>query len=222
MRTNCPDGKAKSPSRLSDWKADFVIFVFCAATATAAPAQTFTTLLSFDGTDGSGPTGVLVQGIDGNLYGTTSGTVFKISLGGTLTVLHTFGSCAALVQATDGNFYGTTRGGGANGYGTIFKISPRGAVTTLHSFAVTDSVYPCAALVQASDGNFYGTTSYGGANNSCKPDSSGTEGCGTVFKIKPAGTLTTLHSFHLTDGGNPSARLVQPTDGKFYGTTPSG
>src|SRR5260370_29954067 len=119
MRTNCPDGKAKSPSRLSDWKADFVIFVFCAATATAAPAQTFTTLLSFDGTDGSGPTAVLVQGIDGNLYGTTDAG--GVSNGCTL------------------------------GCGTVLKITPQGTLTTLHSFGFTDGRIP-QALVQGHNG----------------------------------------------------------------------
>ena len=65
--------------------------------------------------------------------------------------------------------------------------------------------------MQATDGNFYGTTAAGGAN-----------GNGTVFKITPSGTLTTLHSFDGTDGSNPIAGLVQATDGNFYGTTATG
>jgi uncharacterized repeat protein (TIGR03803 family) len=63
-------------------------------------------------------------------------------------------------------------------------------------------------LVQATDGNFYGTTYFGGAYN-----------YGTVFKVTRSGTLTTLHSFDGTEGGNPDAALVQGTDGNFYGTT---
>jgi len=65
-----------------------------------------------------------------------------------------------------------------------------------------------AGLVQAADGNLYGTTFYGGAY-----------GIGTVFKITPGGTLTTLHSFDGTDGGNPEAGLVQASNGNLYGTT---
>lgn len=68
----------------------------------------------------------------------------------------------------------------------------------------------------ATDGNLYGTTSIGGASTAC-----GASGCGTVFKMTPEGTLTTLHNFDLTDGSVPSG-LVQSTDGNFYGTTQSG
>src|SRR5260370_36133623 len=61
------------------------------------------------------------------------------------------------------------------------------------------------------EGNLYGTTESGGAH-----------GAGTVFKITQRGTLTTLHSFNISDGSNPYAALVQGTDGNFYGTTQSG
>ncbi len=70
---------------------------------------------------------------------------------------------------------------------------------------------PPRALIQATDGNFYGTT-YGG----------GADGSGTVFKITPSGTLTTLHSFDGTDGANPVAALIQDTNGNLYGTTEGG
>jgi uncharacterized repeat protein (TIGR03803 family) len=219
-----------------------VVLLLCVATA--SPAQTFKTLHSFDGTDGSYSQAGLVQATNGNLYGTTNvtpkkgsganrygtvfqkyGTVFKISTSGALTTLHGFGFTdgslpyAGLVQATDGNFYGTASGGGAHRTGTVFKITPSGTLTTLHSFCsksgCTDGESPHAGLVQATDGNFYGTTSSGGAN-----------GAGTVFKISPSGTLTTLHSFcsqsGCTDGSMPQAGLVQATNGNFYGTTSSG
>ena len=203
------------------------IFVVCAATAIAAPAQTFTTLHIFDGTDGEYPAAGLVQGTDGNFYGTTGyggattctygcGTIFKITPAGTLTTLHSFDYTdgeyplgVGLVQATDGNFYGTTYSGAAYGYGTVFKITPASALTTLHSFDSTDGADPEAGLVQGTDGSFYGTTYFGGAYN-----------YGTIFKITPAGTLTTLHSFDYTDGEYPlGGGLVQATDGNFYGTT---
>jgi uncharacterized repeat protein (TIGR03803 family) len=223
--------KAVSIGKLS------VFFVICSATVISAPAQNFSTLLIFDGTDGAGPRGALVQGTDGNFYGTTSaggaylhGTIFKITRAGVLTTLHSFNNtdgtspCAALVQGTDGNFYGTTSDDGINGYGTVFKITAAGALTTLHNFNNTDGANPCAALVQGTDGNFYGTTVYGGAigSDSCPSNTFEAGGCGTVFKITPAGALTTLHSFNLTDGNQPDAALVQAIDGNFYGTTPFG
>ncbi len=197
--------------------------------------QSLSTLLNFDGANGAFPAfASLVQGTDGNLYGTTEGggtfdqgNVFKVTPGGTLSTLYTFCSqanCtdgaepyAGLVQATNGNFYGTTSEGGANGAaGTVFEITTVGQLTTLHSFCslsgCTDGFEPYAALVQGTDGNFYGTTLFGGANDE-----------GTVFKITPGGTLTTLYSFcsqsGCSDGEAPYAGLIQGTDGNFYGTT---
>jgi uncharacterized repeat protein (TIGR03803 family) len=189
-------------------------------------------LHSFNYNDGSSPVSGLVLGADGLLYGVTpfggtvgAGTVFKISRAGTLTSLFSFQydanggyPYAALVQASSGeykgDFYGTTSAGGANRYGTIFTITPDGQLTTIYSFCAqpncADGYGPAGALIQASDGNFYGTTGAGGAN-----------GLGTVFRITPAGVLTTLHSFAGTDGIGPDG-LVQATDGNLYGTTGRG
>jgi uncharacterized repeat protein (TIGR03803 family) len=206
----------------------YCAFLFWSTMAVALPAQTFTTLHSFDNTDGLGPSG-LVQATNGNLYGTTVdggangyGTVFRVTVGGKLTTLHSFDypeggayPYRALVQAADGNFYGTTQvGGGSNncppGCGTVFKITPNGELITLHSFDGTDGEYP-NGLVLATNGKFYGTTYSGGAN-----------GDGTVFKIALNGSLTTLHSFDNTDGAYPAARLAQAANDSFYGTTSEG
>jgi uncharacterized repeat protein (TIGR03803 family) len=195
------------------------------------PAGRLTTVYEFqNSTDGGNPLGALVQAGNGILYGTTSygggnpcacGTVFKVTLAGTLTTLHTFvgggteGNYpeAGLVQGADGIFYGTTAYGGANGYGTVFKITPAGTLTTLHNFDGTDGRNPWAGLLQGTDGSLYGTTTYGGTSGS------GCDGfgCGTVFKITLTGTLTTLHNFDGTDGGLPTGRLAQATNGTFYG-----
>jgi uncharacterized repeat protein (TIGR03803 family) len=122
-----------------------------------------------------------------------------------------------LVQATDGNFYGTTPGGGTFGYGTFFKITPKGGFITLYSFCNTctgQGYNPEAGLIQATDGNFYGTTQHGGTYG---------YGYGTVFKITPAGALTTLYSFDgYPSGSQPTDTLTQATDGDLYGTTYSG
>jgi uncharacterized repeat protein (TIGR03803 family) len=170
------------------------------------------------------PRARLVQGSDGDFYGTTFqggasnyGTVFKITPAGVLTTLHSFNKTngsypvSELVQGIDGDFYGTTSAGGDNVfYGTVFKITPAGVLTTLHSFNLTNGSGPGGGLVQGSDGDFYGTTFQGGASN-----------YGTVFKITPAGTLTTLHCFNEVDGLNPSAGAVFGTDGKLYGVAAS-
>jgi uncharacterized repeat protein (TIGR03803 family) len=210
------------------------------AAAIASPAQTFKTLANFTGNNGADPFYMsLVQGTDGDLYGTTAGTfiaggsgygtVFKMTPAGTLTTLHTFhhsdgaDPAAGLVLGTDENFYGTTLYGGANGScqfgcGTIFRITSDGVLTTLHSFDGTDGAYPSGRLLQATDGNFYGTTQLGGAN--CR--SAGGSGCGTIFKLTPAAVFTTLHSFDGSDGSTPVAALVQGKDDRLYGTTYTG
>jgi uncharacterized repeat protein (TIGR03803 family) len=185
-----------------------------------------------------GPRGELVQATDGNFYGITAGggpsndgAVFKTTPGGKLTTLHTFcsqpnctdgdGPLEGLVQATDGSLYGTTYGGGTFGWGAVFKITPAGKLTTLYSFCsqpnCTDGGNPISGLAQATDGNFYGTTARGGSSGS----GCGGYGCGTIFEVTPSGTLTTLHSFYGTDGNDPG-KLVQATDGNFYGTTSFG
>jgi len=217
----------------------------CGTVFKITPGGTLTTLYNFCAqsgcADGGNPYAGLVQASDGNLYGTTFergasgyGTVFKITRGGSLTALYSFCSqtnCAdgqypyaGLVQAGDGNFYGSTSAGGGGQYhqgGTVFKITSSGALTTIYNFCAqpncTDGDDSVARLVQASDGNLYGTTLHGGAN--CVQ----TSGCGTVFKITPNGTLTTLHSFDDTDDGKaPFAGLVQAADGNFYGAATYG
>jgi uncharacterized repeat protein (TIGR03803 family) len=197
--------------------------------------------------DGANPSGSLVQGTDGNFYGTTEsggasdscqsnmgcGTIFKITPQGALTTLYNFcleANCPdgdipeeGLIEGADGYFYGTADVGGVNGGGTVFKITPEGSLTTLYSFCAqancADGAYPDDTLVQDAQGNLYGTTYEGGAYG-CAPYSS--LGCGTVFMITPQGALTTLHSFDFTDGFLPIGRLAQAIDGNFYGTTAGG
>lgn len=218
-------------------KVSFAVLLFCVAAAIAVSAQTFTTLVNFDGTNGAFPQSMsLVQGLDSNLYGATvyggnytvcsvgCGTIFKITPQGTLSDEYTF--CpfpctngyypiSGLLLALDGNLYGTTSGGGAENAGSAYKFTPGGTLTTLYSFcekqgACVDGSAPYAPLVQATDGNFYGTTTYGGANLD-----------GTVFKLTTNGVLTTLYSFDSRDTA-PFAPLIQAPDGNFYGTSPYG
>jgi uncharacterized repeat protein (TIGR03803 family) len=178
------------------------------------------------GSDGGFPTGDLIVGFDGNLYGTTEGggdsgfgTVFQLTLTGEETVLYSFtgGSdggnpLGGVIMDGDGNLYGTTKNGGAGLLGTVFKLTP-GKEKVLHSFTTGgDGANPHGGLIMDGDGNLYGTTTDGGALNQ-----------GTAFKLKPNGKETILHSF---DGGNdgafPISALVMDGDGNLYGTTPSG
>jgi uncharacterized repeat protein (TIGR03803 family) len=186
-------------------------------------------------------TSLVQDTITGNFYG-TNGNIFEMTPDGDVTILHNFcpdypkcslASSSALGalawNVDDGLFYGVTRFGGITkggfgnacveyGCGTVFVIGPGGALKTLYRFTgETDGESPLAGLVQGTDGNFYGTTSNGGAQ----------DGAGTVFKITPSGTLSTIYRFlcpqnKCADGGSPNSRLVQASDGNFYGTTIAG
>ncbi len=229
-----PSGICAVRTRMKEYCA---VLVLCAATTLASASVTFKALVSFHGTNGSDPTNVdLVQGIDGELYGTTqfggatnNGTVFKINSGGTLRTLWSFckvSGCpdgdrpvTGLTVVPGGDLYGTTYGGGAHGGGTIFKITPAGALTTVHSFCgsfgCADGLNPEASLFLAADGNLYGTTLLGGTGG-C----GGCHGGGTAFRISLSGSFAKIHDFctgTCTDYGNPSNALMQASDGNFYG-----
>ncbi len=185
--------------------------------------------------DGQYPVTNLIQGANGNFYGTTQsggtytyGTVFEITASGALTVLHSFNGnddganpYGSLMLASNGDFYGSNAVGGAYGAGTLFTITPSGAVTTLYNFCsklqCSDGQFPAGHLLQGSDGNLYGVTHAGGSYTNCDVD-----GCGTVFKMTLSGKLTTLHTFEAIDGEYPYGGLIQNANGFFYGTTSAG
>ena len=196
----------------------------------AQDAATLTTLYSFSGADDGGAPNTIIQGKDGDFYGTTAtggsgqlGTVFKRTAEGVLTTLYTFTGGddggvpnGGLIQGSDGNFYGTTNQNGAGNVGTVFRITPAGALTTLHGFSGKDGANPYAGLVQGQDGNFYGTT-----------ESGGTLYGGTAFQVTPAGGFTSLHSFGndgtaatASDGYFLDAGLALGSDGNLYGPRP--
>ena len=201
------------------------VWVLCAMTAIALPAQTFTTRYSFCAqggcADGELPYAALIQATNGNLYGTTGyggtnpglygnggGTVFKITPSGKLTTLYNFcaqGGCvdgeapiAGLVQVADGAFYGTTSSGGAYGYGTVFRITPSGALTTLYSFCAQSG---CTDGEDPMAGLVQATngdlygTTWLGGAGGANCTQTPGAGCGTIFKITPSGKLTTLYDF---------------------------
>lgn len=178
-------------------RTDLFVLLFCVAVVTALPAQNFlfTSLVSFNGVDGTYPGYMtLIRGTDGNFYGTT--------------------------MAGGANFNSICFPAGS-GCGTVFKVTPLGAISSLYSFCsqlnCVDGASPWAGLVLGTDGSFYGTTYTGGANNCL----GGANNCGTIFRVSPLGAFTLLHTFDGSDGAEPSADLVQ-VDGNFYGTTRMG
>jgi len=192
----------------------------------SAQAQTFTTLFSFNNSDGANPQASLIMDAQGSLYGTASsggtysfGTVFKLDPFGNETVLHSFAGnlddggtpVANLILDAGGNFYGTTyQGATPSGGGTVFKLDPSGNETILHSFSMgSDGGNPDSGLIMDAQGDLYGTTIFGGA-----------QGNGTVFKVDPSGSETVLYSFTGgIDGSMPYAGLIMDSQGGLYGTT---
>jgi uncharacterized repeat protein (TIGR03803 family) len=214
-------------------------------------APSFVVLYSFTGPDGDAPCCGLVRDAAGNLYGTTSGggayyqgVVFKLSPTGTETVLHSFAGFDTdgagpngLIRDTAGNFYGITGiGGNANvavcdpttGCGTVFKLSPSGTETLLYTFRQNgDGVYP-TDLVRDAAGNLYGTAERDGFFDpevECTFGPDAVDGCGTVFKLSPGGTITVLHTFIPPPDGDDGAfpnSLLRDAGGNLYGTTGGG
>jgi uncharacterized repeat protein (TIGR03803 family) len=193
------------------------------------PAGNLTVLYAFVGgfacCDGAQPMAHPVQASDGNLYGTTFtggafrdidhqggfGTVYQFNpTTGIMTILHSFNLAdgngifpnGPLVQGTDGFLYGTTQQGGA----TAFRIDTAGNFSLVAKLLGTQ---PLSGLIQAKDGFFYGTDE-------------GISGSGTVYRVAPTGTFTSVNLFDGADGYRPNFRLLQAPDGFFYGSTPQG
>jgi uncharacterized repeat protein (TIGR03803 family) len=210
--------KIADPSLLSA-----CILAICLASFRTEAGITLSTLVSFNGTNGANPSAGLVQGRDGNFYGTavkgganSNGVIFRMNPSGGLTVLVSFAMTngaspiSEMLQGSDGNLYGTAYAGGAGSYGTVFTMPTNGQLTTLASFMGTNGIYPKGRLVQGLDGSVYGTTVLGGANSD-----------GTVFRLGTNSVLTLLTSFD-SAGFSPFAGMVQGSNGNFYGTTYQG
>lgn len=217
-----------------------VVILSCALVGNTASAQSLTTLVSFNGSNGADPYyGSLTADANGNLFGTTEaggangvGTVFEVALTASgyaaapTTLVDFNGSDGAyplsgLIMDANGNLFGTTEAGGANGYGTVFEIVKSGsgyasAPTILVSFDDNHGAFPQSSLIIDSKGDLFGTTFGGGAS-----------GAGTVYEIVNSGssyasTPTTLVSFDGADGSEPAAGLVSDSNGDLFGTTVSG
>lgn len=169
------------------------------------------------------PSGGLIQASDGNFYGLTSnggaygyGTAYKLTPGGALSTLATFGGggnnsrwpYGKMLQASDGNLYGV-----CDSPEQIFKLTLSGTLTTFAVFGTNGDLgyNPNGGLIEANDGNLYGTTIEGGQIGGAE---------GTVFKITPQGRITTLFVFSTrgaVPGSGPLAGLIKGSDGNLYG-----
>ena len=157
--------------------------------------------------NGGNPYAALVQGTNGDFYGTTyadgpnnTGVIFQAT-----ETTSTSGSTVSTVVAS--------------------AVAPVYAFSPLVNGTNSDGANPYAALFTGTDGNYYGTTVNGGAG-----------GEGTVFQLTSSGTLNTLHAFGAlsmtgttmtasgtnADGANPYAGVIQGDDGNFYGATLNG
>jgi uncharacterized repeat protein (TIGR03803 family) len=198
----------------------------------------YSVLLSVSGlaVESTPPSGPLVEGENGVLYGTTTfggehggGTIFRVNQDGSgYRVLHSFPGVpgfpgtiwsalpSGLVSGRDGVLYGRTIVGGTQQAGFVFKLNPDGSnYQVLHEFSSNnygDTYAPKPALIQGADGVLYGTTISGG----------NPQGAGTVFKLNEDGSgYTILHTFPSSNGtgAGPTSVLLEGSDGSLYGRT---
>jgi uncharacterized repeat protein (TIGR03803 family) len=192
---------------------------------TRVVAQTPTTIYNFGGGEAL-PQSQLVEGLDGEFYGTSAeggtngrGVAYKLTSGGVENTIGSFPPAsdaehtAALILASNGNFYGTLPTGGTWDKGQVIEVSSTGVVSRLWAFTGgAGGSDPMGSLYQASDGNLYGTTYSGGANND-----------GTIFKISTIGTFSIFYNFQGgANGSGPMAGLTLGSDGYLYGSTFAG
>jgi uncharacterized repeat protein (TIGR03803 family) len=202
----------------SDWRRDFGTLF------RVSPSGDVSIVHRFADGGGLGPFAALAPATDGNLYGTTyygvlpdfsAGNVFRVTPNGEVTSLATIPGhpYSPLVQGHDGHLYGAALGG-STGLGILFKTTLSGHVSVLHAFDGTDGMNPVGELYEMGTGEFLGVT-FGSTDPRRKQ-------YGTLYRMKPDGTLVTFHRFSWLDGANPFAGLTRASDGALYGTTYAG
>lgn len=201
-----------------------VIFKYTASTSS------FSTIWSFTSTSGSAPSGNVIQGSNGNLYGFTrtggangNGVIFEynistssytnlVNLQSNTTVGgNPFGT---LLQASNGKFYGLTNNGGIAGVGVLFEYDLGTNTYTKKidlNFALNGGV-PHGAPIYASNGKIYGTCVSGGTSNA-----------GVIYEFnRSSSSYSKVADFNTTNGSAPYGSLVQASNGKLYGVSSLG
>ena len=190
-------------------------------------SATYIKLYDFDITNGSKPTGSLLQASDGKLYGLTSfggaenvGVIFSFDIAtNTYTKLYDFdntngaGPAGSLIQLKNGLLYGTTAQGGTSNAGVIFSFNPVSSVySDVKDFDITNGLSPVGDLLEATDGLLYGMTVNGGTSQS-----------GVIFSFNPvSAAYNKLQDLDSARGNYPSGSLTQAANGKLYGMTYKG
>ncbi|MGA2355471.1 MAG: choice-of-anchor tandem repeat GloVer-containing protein [Terriglobales bacterium] len=192
--------------------------------------------------EGGGAT-ALIQGSDGNFYGTAvrtgeggaapaGGLIFSLTPSGTFTTLYKFApgktgtypngsSPTRLIEGPDGTLYGNAGFGGPSGDGNLFRVDKTGKhYQVLQNYSINEFAANGSSptsLAAGNDGNVYGTTYYGGSGNCFYFN------CGTLFRVNAAtGAYEVVVNFDAaTSGANPTNLVVGP-DGTFYGSTNNG
>ncbi len=232
------------------WNIPAFGLVACAAVLGAAPnawAATETVVHNFGApptvaipADGRNPYAGLLEDKKGNFWGATFyggaygyGAVFEITKKGVYSVVYSFGAkvndgmypFGNLVEYETGNIWGVTAGGGQYGQGSVFEITSSGEIV-VYSFGAkaNDGNQPVGLVEDKTGDYFWGVTQYGGASNICSGSiftGSTANGCGTLFKITPAGAETVVYSFgaNPTDGQTPYSSVIEDKKGNLWGTT---
>lgn len=175
---------------------------------------TYTVVHTFDGgADGGSPSGMTIDPVTSDIYGTASasgddgnGVIYKLATDGTFTVLHTFdiqtdgGVPIGLARDAQGNLFGSAEVGGAENEGTVFEYSADGTFSVLYNFTkACHCGNPLTSVIPDNAGNLYGSSG------------------GTIYKVKPDGTLIILH--RPTGDEGAVSTLIAGHDGNLYGAT---
>ncbi|HKH99610.1 MAG TPA: choice-of-anchor tandem repeat GloVer-containing protein [Candidatus Sulfotelmatobacter sp.] len=222
------------------------LFTGAASAASSQPVVSHTFVCNGNAIQRTGPcpngNGInsLIQGSDGNFYGTaefsasgetsgSAGTIFSVTPAGQFTPLHTFVANAkgafanganplSLTEGPDGKLYGLTNGG----VGVVFRMDKTGSsFKVIHHFCSvgtscsSQGTIGVGVLRVGKDGNIYGATNEGGTGCSGV-------GCGTIFRVTPSSGAYAVVALFTSDVTGFPYGLTAASDGTFYGLTANG